>query len=85
MQPRVGINVVKQMAWVLKIRRAVFERYNRSPVPGSVTLLAPHYKEGVDKMHSDMAEVIRFVSPSPIPQDPESSKGAITRWGRRIW
>ena len=50
-----------------------------------MTLLAPHYKEGVDKMYSDMAAVIRFVRPAPIDEDPESSKGAITRWGRRTW
>ena len=73
------------MAWILRIRREVFERFNRSPVPGSVTLLAPHYKDGVEKMYLDMAAVIRYVRPAPIDEDPESSKGAITRWGRRTW
>ena len=28
--------------------------------------MAPHYKEGVDRMYSDLARVTRFVKPGPV-------------------
>ena len=73
-QRRVDFMVIKQLAWIQGIRRAVLDQHNRSPVPGSVTLLAPHYTDGIEKMYSDMAAVIRYVRPDPIEEDPESSK-----------
>ena len=29
-------------------------------------MLAPHYKEGMDRMHSDLARVTRFAKPLPL-------------------
>ena len=51
--------------WILGIRRAVCTLHNRSPVPGSITLLAPHYKQGMERMYSDLARATRFVKPEP--------------------
>ena len=36
------------------------------PEPGSITLLAPRYKEGMERMYSDLARVTRFVKPDPM-------------------
>ena len=52
--------------WVLDIRRRVLAQHDRSPVPGSVTLLGKHYREGMDLIHDDMRKVLRFVEPDPI-------------------
>ena len=32
---------------------------NRSPVPGSVVLLAPHYRDGMELIYDDVREVLR--------------------------
>ena len=45
-QPRLDFSVVKRLGWILAISRAVVRQHNRSPEPGSITLLAPHYKYG---------------------------------------
>ena len=45
------------------------ERHDRSPVPGSVVLLAPHYRDGMELIYSDMRKVLRFVEPDPISAD----------------
>ena len=65
-QPRFDFSVVKRLGWILAIRRAVFRQHNRSPEPLSITLLAPHYKDGMERMYSDMARVTRFVKPDPM-------------------
>ena len=65
-QPRVDMMLVKRLGWILELRRATLSQHNRSPVPGSVTLLAPHYKHGMDKMYADIRAVARFVQPDPI-------------------
>ena len=51
----------------MRIRRKVFARHDRSPIPGSVSLLAPHYREGMEMVYTDMRKVIRFVQPDPMP------------------
>ena len=53
----------------MHIRRKVLERHQRSPLPGSVVLLAPHYREGMEEIHDDMRKVFRLVEPDPIPDD----------------
>ena len=53
----------------MHIRRMVLERYNRSPVPGSVVLLAPHYRDGMELIYKDMRKVLRFYLPDPLPAD----------------
>ena len=53
----------------MDIRRRVLARHDRSPVPGSVTLLAPWYKEGVELMYTDMRKVTRYVASDPMPQE----------------
>jgi hypothetical protein len=60
------LSVVKKLGWILGIRRAVFAQHNRPLVPGSITLLAPHYKEGMERMYSDLARVTRFVKPDSM-------------------
>ena len=50
----------------MDIRRRVLEKHGRSPVPGSVTLLGKHYREGMDLIHNDMRKVLRKVVPEPI-------------------
>ena len=55
--------------WILDIRRRVLEKHGRSPVPGSVTLLAPYYKEGMDEIHADMRRISRYVVPDPMPEE----------------
>jgi hypothetical protein len=64
-QPRLDFSTVKKLAWILGIRRALFMQYDRSPVPGSIMLLAPHYKQGLEGMYSDLALVTRLVTPGP--------------------
>ena len=49
--------------WILNIRRAVLTGQNRSPVPGSITLLAPHYKEGMERMYASLRRVVGYVQP----------------------
>ena len=51
------------------IRRKVLEQHNRSLVPGSVVLLAPHYRDGMESIYTDMSKVLRRVVPDPIPAD----------------
>ena len=68
-EPRLNINLVKQLGWILHIRRMVLERHDRSPVPGSVVLLAPHYREGMDLIYEDMRKALRFVVPDPMRAD----------------
>ena len=50
----------------MAILRAVFRQHNRSPEPGSITLLAPHHKDGMDKMHFDLQRATRFVTFAPL-------------------
>ena len=62
------ISLVKQLGWVLTIRRTVLARHDRSPDPGSALLLAPHYKDGMELIYNDISKVLRFV-PDPMPAD----------------
>ena len=55
--------------WILHIRRKVLARHQRSPRPGSVVLLAPHYRDGMELIYNDMRKVLRFVVPDPILAD----------------
>eukprot|EP00974_Lingulodinium_polyedra_P111818 10815165-Lingulodinium_polyedra.AAC.1 len=57
---------VKQLGCVLGIRRAVLAQHDVSPVPGQITCLAPRYMEGMERMYSDLARVIRYVGPTPF-------------------
>ena len=57
----------------MAIRRAVFTRHNRSPEPGSITLLAPHNKEGMERMYSDLARAMRLVKPDPMAAEARGS------------
>ena len=69
-EPRVSINLVKQLGWILHIRRKVLEQKHRAPpVPGKVVLLAPHYKDGMELIHKDMRKVLRYYLPEPLPAD----------------
>ena len=69
-EPRVSINLVKQLGWILHIRRKVLEQKHRPPpVPGKVVLLAPHYKDGMELIHKDMRKVLRYYLPDPLPAD----------------
>ena len=45
--------------WILHIRLAVLAIHDRSPVPGSVTLLAPHYREGMELIYEGVRQVRR--------------------------
>jgi hypothetical protein len=74
--PRLDFSVVKILGWILAIRRAVFRQHNRSPEPESITLLAPHYKEGVGRMYSDFARATRFIQLVPL-------EAATSTWMRR--
>ena len=68
-EPRVNISLVQQLGWILHIRRTVLKKYNRSPVPGSVTLLAPYYREGMELIYIDMRKVLRYLLPDQMPAD----------------
>ncbi len=65
-QLRIDVSLVKMLGWVLELRRATLQQFNRSPVSGSITLLAPHYKEGMEKMYADIKRVARYVVPDQI-------------------
>eukprot|EP00974_Lingulodinium_polyedra_P110325 10672156-Lingulodinium_polyedra.AAC.1 len=55
------------------MRRAFLEEHNRSPpVPGWITLLAPLYEEGMERMYSDLARA-RYVKPEPVDEKAISS------------
>ena len=51
---------------MLKIRRTVLTKHGRPPVAGSIELLAPHYKEGMEEIYKDMRKVMRLLEPEPI-------------------
>ena len=65
-QPRVAMRLVKMLGWILELRRATLTQHDRSPVPGKVTLMAPHYKQGVEKLYADIKAVARLVKPAPL-------------------
>eukprot|EP00974_Lingulodinium_polyedra_P103331 10005113-Lingulodinium_polyedra.AAC.1 len=69
--------LVKQLGWFWGIRRAVLAQHNVSPFPGQITLLALHYKEGMERMYSDLARAIRYAKPTPFrPEDISSTEFA---------
>ena len=57
-QARVDLTLVKALGWILNIRRQVLTEQNRSLGSGSITLLAPHYKEGMEKMYASLRRVV---------------------------
>ena len=66
-EPRVGPALVQQLHWMQANRRTVLEQNHRPPpVPGTVQLLAPHYRDGMEQIYRQMRKVIRFVEPPPI-------------------
>ena len=67
---------MKKLNWILTIRRAVFTECNRSLAPGSIALLAPNYKQGLEKMYASLARVTRFI---------EEDNGASTKKPQGAW
>ena len=68
-KPRLTDTPLEQLVldWILGIRRKTMARHGRRPVPGLVTLLAPHYRQGMEMLYQDMSKVIRLVQPDMIP------------------
>jgi multiple sugar transport system permease protein len=76
LQPRIELSLVKKLNWILTIRRQVFTECHRSHVPGSIALLAPNYKLGLEKMWTSLARVTRFI---------EDDNGASTKKPQGAW